>query len=160
MSLRVTIDASNSLPVPLALLYHCSLLLGSSVVQSIHERFPSFTLSEFRLGQIVREGFFSARKNIVNKCSKVSLSHLRNVPLQITVSFWEYLKFLHTQWIQHSKFTLMANFHILCDFQFMVIINLRIYKGFDGENHSRCNFTASVVIHSQIPYRFSDLLCS
>ena len=39
----------------------------------------------------------------------------------------------------------------------MAIINLRIYKGFDCENRSGCNFTPSVIIHGQIPYKFSNL---
>ena len=29
--------------------------------------------------------------------------------------------------------------------------------GFDRENHSRCSFTPSVIIHGQIPYKF--LIC-
>ena len=38
-------------------------------------------------------------------------------------------------WIQHPKFGLIVNFHIprVYDFDFMVTINLRIYKGFDRE---------------------------
>ena len=35
-------------------------------------------------------------------------------------------------WIQHPKFSLIANSYIprVCDFDFMAIINLKIYKGF------------------------------
>ena len=60
------------------------------------------------------------------------------------------------------KFRLIANVYIprICDFDFMAIINLRIYKGFDRENRSGWNFTPSVGIHSQIPYKFSNLLSS
>ena len=36
----------------------------------------------------------------------------------------------------------------------MSIIKLRIYKGFDRENRSGCNFTSSVVVHDQIPSKF------
>ena len=63
-------------------------------------------------------------------------------------------------WIQHPKFSLIANFHIprVCSFDFMAITNSRIYKGFDRENHLGCNFTPSVIIHGQIPYTFSNLL--
>ena len=40
--------------------------------------------------------------------------------------------------IQHFKFSLIPNFHIprVCDFDFMAIITLRIYKGFDRQNRS------------------------
>ena len=48
--------------------------------------------------------------------------------------------------MQNPKFGLMANYHIprVCDFNFMLITNLRIYKGFDRENRSGCKFTPSV----------------
>ena len=40
---------------------------------------------------------------------------------------------------------------------FMAIINVRIYKGSYHESHSGCNFTPSVIIHGQIPYKLSNL---
>ena len=60
------------------------------------------------------------------------------------------------------KFSLIPNFHIprVCDFDFMAIITLKIYKGFDRQNRSGRNFTPSVIIHGQIPYKFSNLLSS
>ena len=39
----------------------------------------------------------------------------------------------------------------------MATVNLRIYEGFDRENHWGCNFASSVIIHGQMPYNF--LLC-
>ena len=40
--------------------------------------------------------------------------------------------------MQHPKFSLIPNFHIprVCDFDFMAMITLRIYKGFDRQNRS------------------------
>ena len=47
--------------------------------------------------------------------------------------------------MQQPKFSLIANFHIprACDFDFMVIINLKVYRGFDRQNRSGYNFTHS-----------------
>ena len=62
--------------------------------------------------------------------------------------------------IQHPKFSLIANFHIPTVFDFVAIIDLRIHRGIDHENRSRFNSTPSVVIHGQVPYKSSNLLPS
>ena len=45
--------------------------------------------------------------------------------------------------IQHPEFSLSEDFHIprVCDFDFMSMINLRIYMEFDRKNRSGCSFT-------------------
>ena len=47
----------------------------------------------------------------------------------------------------------MPKFHFprAFDFNCFAIKNLKIYKGFDSDNRSVCNFTPSVIIHRQIP---------
>ena len=57
------------------------------------------------------------------------------------------------------RFSLTANFLIpsVCDFDFMAIINLKIYIAFDRPSCPGCNFTPSVIIRSQIPYDFSNV---
>ena len=61
--------------------------------------------------------------------------------------------------MQRSKFSLTAKFRIprVCNFDFMAIMNLRIYMGFDCQNRLGCNFTPSVIIRGQFPYKFSNL---
>ena len=61
--------------------------------------------------------------------------------------------------IQYPNFSQVANFDIprVCDIDFMAIIDLRIYKGFDRENRSRCNFRPSVINDGQSPYKYSNL---
>ena len=51
-------------------------------------------------------------------------------------------------------FSLTSNFHIprVCHFDFMVIIDFKIYKRFDRENRSGYDFTPLLIIHGQIPY--------
>ena len=53
----------------------------------------------------------------------------------------------------------IANFHIprACDFNFRVITNLKVYKGFDRQNRPGCNFTPLVTIDGQISFRLSKL---
>ena len=66
-------------------------------------------------------------------------------------------------WTQHPKLSLIPNFLIpkVCDIDFMAIMNLIIYMGFDYQNRSGCNFTpSSVIIHGQSPYKCSNLLSS
>ena len=72
------------------------------------------------------------------------------------LNFWPWIL------IQQPKFSLIPNFHIprVCDLDFMAIITLRIYEGFDRQNRSGRNFTPSVNFHGQIPYKFSNLLFS
>ena len=71
-------------------------------------------------------------------------------------NFWPWI------WIQHPKFSHIANFDIpkVCAFDFMVKMNVRIYKGPDCENRIGCNFTPSVIIHGQVPCKFSNLSSS
>ena len=57
--------------------------------------------------------------------------HLNDLVLEIFENLF-IRNFLSEIWIQHPKFSFIANFHIpmVCDFNCMVIINLRIEKGF------------------------------
>ena len=59
--------------------------------------------------------------------------------------------------IPQSAFSINGLIPRVCDFDFMAIKDLRICKGFDRETHSGCNFTPSIIIHCQIPYKFSNL---
>ena len=90
-------------------------------------------------------------------------------PFQLTASFGSFSTFLDT--ISHHGFgrfntpslVLLQIFMFLPrvnDFDFIVIMNLRIYKGFDRQSSSGCNFKHSVIAHSKIPYNFSNLLSS
>ena len=78
---------------------------------------------------------------------------MTNTPFQLTASFLKSLKIssYETSGHGHSR---SVNFHIprVCNFDFIMKVNLRIYKGYDHENCLGCNFTPSVIIHGQIPY--------
>ena len=74
-------------------------------------------------------------------------------------SFWKCLEIFSSEISDHRiSFITSSLFLELC--VFMAMIDLRIYRGFYRENRSQCNFTPSVpsvIIHGEIPYKFSNL---
>ena len=77
----------------------------------------------------------------------------KNTPFQLTTSLWKIFSFEisdHRVGFSIPSFSLLANFHIprVCDFDFMVIIDLRINKGSDCKNRLslRCKVTPSAEI--------------
>ena len=65
---------------------------------------------------------------------------INGLVLEIFENFLIFSYEISDHWFGFStlNFSLIANFHIprVCDFDFMILINLRIYTGFDCENRS------------------------
>ena len=85
---------------------------------------------------------------------QITDSNASNIPFQLTTSVWKFLKISSCE-ISDLRFgvhTPRINVYAprFCNFNFMAIINLKIYQGFDRENLLWCNLTPLLMVKSLI----------